>query len=607
MSNFNQESTQSQSQAQVELIKSSVIRFHYTNKNVQNRSEEENRKIEDEIYTEKCPDAESENKEDLQEKLHSPLKEEEEFQFGIFDLEMAQTPMTQEEIDLTSTNDISASMSDACKDGRTKMQHLHLTLENIIRLLSSNAEKIKVKLEIAGFDDNILQVLEQTKITSDPATTQEIINAMKNKLYPRGSTNIHLALQDASTRISDNSEIPAQQSHIFMTDGIITSGTSDIETLKKAVPQNCQNYFIGFGSDHDFRLLQQLAESNSNSDSDFNSGSGSGSYYYVDKIENAGLVFGEIIHNILYTSIRNVTIKVTNGEIYDFKRNEWLTEISVPNLCGEAKKTFHIRSKTPYDLELTLSGLDNQGNTISHTEIAYPPLEDAVTGAVEPDCNLTKFMYRQKVLELLHQSTIIARNIYATSEEKTAHQEKMKILRKEIEDYSTTQEEAESSNKDYLKQLTDDLYISEKTLQSDKALLYSVVRQNAQGRGTSYNMTQIDESNLRRQHAYNRQDVEDDCYKVNANPLSRAYTSSTQAQVMRSCSANTEAETEYAEDAETDPTILEMMRLQQEEDIRLARENTHSLKRSVCCTFTEDDVETETEIEADGFIKIKRS
>ena len=570
MSDFNQE-TNTQS-AQLELIKSSVIRFHYTNKIVQNRSEEEDRKIENEIFSEKCPDAQTENKEDLQEKIHSPLKEEEDLQFGVFELEIAQTPMTQEELDITSTNDISASMSDACKDGRTKMQHLHLTLENIIRLLSSNSEKTKVNLEITGFDDSIVQVLDPTKITSDPATTQEIINAMKNKLYPRGSTNIHLALQDASTRISDNSENPAQQSHIFMTDGIITSGTSDIETLKKAVPQHCQNYFIGFGSDHDFRLLQQLAESGS--------GSGSSSYYYVDKIENAGLVFGEIIHNILYTALRNVTIKVTNGEIYDFQSNQWLTEISVPNLCGEAKKTFHIRSKTPYDLELTLSGLDNKGNTISHTEIAYPPLLDAVTRAVDKDYNLTKFMYRQKVLELLHQSTIIATNIYTTSEEKAAHQEKMKCLRKEIEAYSSTQEE---DNKSYLKQLTDDLYISEKTLHSDKALLYTTVRQNAQGRETSYNMTQIDKPSLRKQPAYNvQQDVDDD-YNVAVNPLSRAYTSSTQAQVMRSCSANTGANAEDEDEyEETDPHILEMMRLQQEEDARIARENTTEIQRSSC-------------------------
>jgi hypothetical protein len=522
-------------------------------------------------------------------------EEEEDLHFGVFELEMVETPMSKQEQDINSTNDMSGSMSDLCPDGRTKMQHLQLTLENITRLLSANAEQIEVNLEITGFDDSIVQVLESTKITSEPEQLQQIINSMKTKLYSRGSTNIQLALQDATTRL-EQKPTKSQKSFIFMTDGIITSGSTNIKTLLQSVPKDCQNYFIGFGADHDFALLQQLASINN------------GSYYYVDKIENAGLVFGEIIHSILYTALRKITIKVTNGEIYNFQTNQWLTEIRVPNLCGEAKKTFHVRSQNPNEFQLTLTGTGEQGD-YKYEECALPPLQDIKTNTIEP-VDLTKFMYRQKVLEVLYETTIIAKSRNTTENFRMGWSFALNSLRKQIEDFRSGDQVSEE-DKHYLKQLTDDLYISENTLHSEKALLYSTVRQNAQGRGTSYNVTQVDNSCLRRQHLA----FLDDNYNVELNPISRAYTSNTQAQVMRSCSQNPNPHPEEDDyngsqyvapeagaeaGAETDPDILEIMRLQKEEDARLARTNTNTLKRST--GYYCDDEE-----EVQGWTKIQRS
>ena len=442
--------------------------------------------------------------------------------FGIFSIEMAQTTMTQKDQELNSTNDMSGSMSDICQDGRSKMQHLQVTLENITRLLSANAEQIAVNLEITGFDDSIVQVLEPTKITNDSEQLQQIINKVKKELYSRGSTNIHLALQDATSRL-EQKPIASQKSLIFMTDGNITNGPTDIETLIHSVPKDSHNYFIGFGADHDFALLQQLSSINL------------GSYYYVDKIENAGLVFGEIIHSILYTALRNVTIQVTNGEIYDFQTNQWLTEIRVPNLCGEAKKNYHVRSEIPYEFELTLTGLSETG-TISMSELALPELEDIEKGIKEV-VDLSKYIYRQYVLELLHISAKIASSSSSSTsrsedrERKTNHIEEMKNMRKKIEAYSALQDSQE--DKDFLKQLQDDLYISEKTLLSENALLYTVARQTSQGRECSYNVT-----DLKRQNAFAHEYDED--YEIEDAPISRAYTSDTQQKIMRGVSAGAE-------------------------------------------------------------------
>ena len=152
------------------------------------------------------------------------------------------------------------------------------------------------------------------------------------------------------------------------------------------------------------------------------------------------------------------------------------------------------------------------------------------TGELSKDNDLTKYMFRQRVLELLHISATIAENELATNEEKTLHQEAMINLRKKIEAYSEKQEEQEE--KDYLKQLQDDLYISCKTLKSQNALLYTVARQNAQGRESSYNMTQIEREDAMQYEDEN----EDENYTLCKKGISRAYTTNTQMQVMRGVS-----------------------------------------------------------------------
>jgi hypothetical protein len=118
----------------------------------------------------------------------------------------------------------------------------------------------------------------------------------------------------------------------------------------------------------------------------------------------------------------------------------------------------------------------------------------------------------------------LSRNLYATSENKKEHQKLMHDFRKVLEEYA--KEYVEQADIDYMKQLCDDLYISEKTIHSDKALLYTTARQNAQGRGGSYNMTQVEDDYL----------VDEEDYEISRIALNRTCTSSTQESVMRQCS-----------------------------------------------------------------------
>jgi hypothetical protein len=422
--------------------------------------------------------------------------------FGVFFLEIANTPMTTDPQFVHSGNDMSGSMSDPCNDGRTKMQHLHLTLENIINLFSRNADSANITLEITGFDDKMENVLSPTKIVNDYKQVEEINAKIKQILRPRGSTDIHIALKNAQEKMALQQH--KSKNFLFMTDGNITVGTTNNELLQQSVPADSRNYFIGFGADHDFRLLQNLAATNS------------GAYYYVDRIEKAGLVFGEIIHSILYTALKNIVITTTNGEIYDFIKNEWTTRITLPYLCGEASKQYHVRSATPDTFEINYSAEEVlTGNIGVWTETPLPDLENE-DGTIEL-VDLRKYMYRQRTLELLAEAAVMCRDLNATNQNKKDMQIALHDFRKELEEYN--------DSSDYTKQLCDDLYICEKTIHTDKALLYTVTRQMAQGSGGSYNITQVENEN-----------DDEDGYEISPSALNRTCTSSTQERVMRECS-----------------------------------------------------------------------
>jgi len=434
--------------------------------------------------------------------------------FGVFTLEITPTPICEDAQYIYSGNDMSGSMSDPCTDGRTKMQHLHLTLHNLVSLLSDNADKINVNLEITGFDSKLAQVIDPVKIEKNPQQVTEIQAKISHLLKPRGTTNIELALKDAKRKLNAQNSALAKN-FIFMTDGLITEGTQNIEFLQAALPEDSQNYFIGFGADHDFKLLQQLSTTNS------------GAYYYVDKIENAGLVFGEIIHSILYTAIKQVTITAINGEIYDTEANEWTTTISPRNLCGEAKKHYHVRSERPDTFELIMTGVTKEGpQTWTETTLPYLLNED---GSVET-VDLRKYMYRQKTLELLAQAQIMAKNRFTREEEKKCLQNEMRAFRKQLESFAQDLKHGDEFFPDYMKQLCDDLYICESTMYSEKSLLYTTVRKCAQGNETSFNMTRVENGDIQRQYAI-------DDYVLSPVPLNRGCTSDTQEQIMRQTSS----------------------------------------------------------------------
>lgn len=445
-------------------------------------------------------------------------KQEDGSYFGVLSLRMPSVVVENTStIDIHSMNDMSGSMMDDAADGRTKMLHLKLTLCNIVSLIAGNP---RCMMEIAGFDDSIVPVLERTAIETEQV--QRIHGLIHAKLAPRGYTNIELALRHSHGRLGNHTGFKGDKHMIFMTDGNITKGSSNISELQKLVREDSQNYFVGFGESHDFELLQSLSDTINCH------------YYYVDAIENAGLVFGEIVHNILHPALRSGKIVVENGEIYDFNDGKWKPELALPILCEEVEKHYHIRSHTPSDVNVLLSGVLGPDQVIEIRNYACPLLIDFETG-VENEyvgiADFTKYIFRQKTQEAMFEAAEYAKMAKKETGTFTRIQNRLNALREEIEEYAKQNAGGDDlSDTAFLKQLQDDLYICSKKLKSDRGLLFINARRCTQGREGSYNITNI------------AQDEVDEDYQIEQTAYNIAHTTPRQLTTMRTCSQPTQVD-----------------------------------------------------------------
>ena len=259
-------------------------------------------------------------------KIFESENENIDYHFGILKLEIIEMPIISTPQLVLSTNDMSGSMSDLCKDGCTKIHHMNHTLKNIISVLKEKNES-NISMEIVGFHDKIEEIIPLMNLNNCDKTIKQLHKIIDKKLIASNGTNIEIALKNAQNRFESEEvkDFPIK-THIFMTDGNTNEGEESPEVLKHLVLSEHKNIFIGFGLDHDALLLQTFA-SNKNA-----------SYYYVDKIENAGFVFGEVLHEILYTALKNIKITITNGEIYDYMTNTWSNILHISSIISEAKK-----------------------------------------------------------------------------------------------------------------------------------------------------------------------------------------------------------------------------------------------------------------------------
>ena len=406
--------------------------------------------------------------------------------FGILNLTAISTSKTPLEQEVVFVIDQSGSMSDMCTDGRSKMQHIIHTLENMILYFHDNA-LTNINISVFSFDNEFRQIVERTKITLE--NLQEICSKI-HTLRPLGGTNIEMALIKSGIKINEIMEsYPSHvMNHIFMTDGEATEGTRDKNILKELVNTHIHNAFIGFGSHHDSNLLSCLAS---------NKKSG---YYFIDALEKAGLVYGEILHGILYKLLTNVEITMENGLVYDYKTNTWVTNLEVADIVGEANKIYHIITNVPDDCEAFIKGT-HDGETFT---LAMGKLHEA-------EADYTKYRFRQRTLHFLFQANELEKRKYANthypltllsilgakfideSEHINIKKDGQILKQKMYEFFEELKKYMEDNNlKDdkFLKNLCDDIYISYKTHGTKYSGMYTTARQTSQGTQRCYTVSQ---------------------------------------------------------------------------------------------------------------------
>jgi|688.fasta_scaffold77332_5 hypothetical protein len=409
--------------------------------------------------------------------------------FGTLHIQLKESLINKTPIFIFFTNDISGSMGDYCSDERTKMAHSIHAIRNILTLFASYSEEIDIWIQVDGFDDNIEKIIPLQKITH--SNLDHLLFSLK-KMRPRNGTNIELALKNALKEIQSFKEKNPDYliTHILTTDGNSTSGSKNIEKLSSLLNQEIGNIFIGFGMDHSVLTLNELANSYSK-----------GEYFFIDNIENGGLVYGEIIHSLLYPCFKDITISVENGLIYDYKKNEWKDELYIYSLFSESNKTYHLSCYNPSSIFVYISGKKMSG------EIVNLGIKNYVIK------DLTSYFFRQKVQELLFRS----------NNDSFMNVEMEKVLNN-LKEYMN---ENNLNDDVLLKSLHDDLWIVMNTEGTKISKMFLTARSNSNGKQLSYNINKIPDQHIG--FHFNELLLSNETInKINTTPK--------QLEIMRSCS-----------------------------------------------------------------------
>lgn len=416
-----------------------------------------------------------ENKNIDNEKIPLPI---ENVKFGILNFKAVKMSETRKELDFIFVIDCSGSMSDICSDGKSKMQHIIHTLKNMIMFLYEHVA-INTNITINAFDIKIYKIIERTKITHE--NLDEIITKI-DRIRPLSSTNIEYALRKTAEYIRElKTNFPLNViNHIFMTDGKATHGSNEITLLKSLIVGYVLNAFIGFGIEHDADLLNGIGSV------------GKSSYHFIDKLENAGFIYGEILHSIIYKILTDCKIHLTNGLIYDFETNTWVSNLKIGDIISEASKTYNIVSTNPDEFSANIQG--NLDNLV----VLYPSIK--INNA-----DLENHIFRQRTLQLMYEvndfynrkkielnptwkmpGILIEKMANNFKTEGNSLKRKLSSFMDEMKNFMIKNN---LSDDKFMKNLCDDIYICFQTFDTEYGTMFCRARQTSQGTQRQYTVS----------------------------------------------------------------------------------------------------------------------
>lgn len=373
--------------------------------------------------------------------------------------------------------DISGSMTDRCKDGRSKMEHMKFTLTSILHYLLNH--EIPVSIALFGFDDVIEPKIETQTLQASNIT--ELIQKI-DSCFPRNGTNMEIALTHGlhiirANKLTDEPDSQTEDIFFLFTDGEPTSGNRKTRHELKPIANQITNIpcttfvTIGCGYSHDSSLLNHLSPKN---------------YFFVYELEAAGKIIAAMMDQNLHKFLKSVDISINDGELYIWRTGKWETSGACDDIIADGNRTFHVRTKTPETCTALISGIH------THSFVKGQQFECFVD-AKKFDQNLSKYRYRQQTLELLSEiqnrdnftsETVIKKKLIAL----------LTDMKKHMDD-NNLRDASLSEDAEFMNKLCDDVYIAYKTLGTSRGPQYVSARQRSQGENCTYSQVP-DESDL---------------------------------------------------------------------------------------------------------------
>jgi uncharacterized protein YegL len=409
--------------------------------------------------------------------------------YGVLKLKASNNLPTHTKQHLILSIDRSGSMD-------TVIQNVKHCLKNIVHYLIEISEdsqelysiQIDYVLTIILFDHQIKYLCKQQNISdliADGHKTQDKLLKKISKIQVRGMTNIENVFKAVNQQyMEDYTNI-----HIFMTDGEPTKGMCSKEELQSLLLQDqnqkIQHNFLGFGIDHNATMLNYFTNNTTKA-----------SYYFIDNIENAGMIYGEILDKVTFKNITNIKILSNSPHImlFDVKTTKWMTEISGLDMGNEDVYIYHFK---------ILDGYTQHENVFAVHYVTQSSNTNVLYHTIQPVTNPENTKYvdiltnRIENIKLMdeYQNQLCPQTPVQTST--TYTNDSSDTLKEKINSHFTALKDIDNelpSNKQIIQQLTDDLYIHIKLYNNLLGYMYCLARYNAQIYQQSYNITKIDDS-----------------------------------------------------------------------------------------------------------------
>tara|TARA_A100001015_G_scaffold14870_1_gene17379 strand:- start:2633 stop:4213 length:1581 start_codon:yes stop_codon:yes gene_type:complete len=403
-----------------------------------------------------------------------PNKFQEHKNFGVLTLttpEQSSQNAAPKNYHVTLTLDRSGSMEDITpSDSTSKIAQVKMICKNIVKWMNKDTNQYSITIIL--FDFEVITLVENKLITK---TNEAQIIEYIDSIYSRGNTNIEQALKESHKLIKQHNNPELENIHIFMTDGLPTTGERNHKQLEKIILEHkLENigteHFIGFGENHDGHLLENFAKIYDDN------------YHFIDSYETGGMVYGEILSDIIYSFSNNIILTGNNLKLYDYKTNTWVESLTIHRLSYHTTKTFYILKNGDI-----LSMFTSDSATTSRISLSTESMLSINNNAtiwyenIEEPTKKTTFinhLWRFTVLQLLY-------NIQEEDINESGIQETLK----ELKDYMKTTNQEEES---FLKILCDDLYITNKVKNTSYKHIYIHNRQISQGEQRGYTVKNVD-------------------------------------------------------------------------------------------------------------------